>query len=174
VKLFFFKHFSVVGRCRKCDKIDNDARVRQDLSQYRIMLRELRRSEESSAHKSRIAFLLQESDLRYLVENIWNGQSALSAHDDLFDLVLTRWNKHEEWSPWNCVLVTKDEAAAHQKLENMNEAYGRMFIGKILHKHVLARNYFSRLPGMAEHMSDNLSGKLKGLNQGPRVTSLRT
>ena len=63
----------------------------------------------------------QEPDLRYLVENIWNSQSALSAHDDLFDLVLSRWNKHEEWSPWNCVLLTKEEANAHAKLENVNE-----------------------------------------------------
>ena len=59
--------------------------------------------------------------MRYLVENIWNSQSALSAHDDLFDLVLVRWNKLEEWSPWNCILLTKEEASAHDKLQNANE-----------------------------------------------------
>ncbi|EDO49624.1 predicted protein, partial [Nematostella vectensis] len=143
---------SVVGRCRKCLKLDNDARLRQDLSLYRAMLKDLRRSEENIDDGSRIAFLLQEPDLRYLVENIWNSQSILSAHDDLFDLVLVRWNNHEEWSPWNCILLKKEEATAHHKLENVTEAYGRMFIGKVLHKHVLARSYFSRLPGMAEHM----------------------
>ena len=63
----------------------------------------------------------QEPDLRYLVENIWNSQSVLSAHDDLFDLVLVRWNKYEEWSPWNCILLTKEEASAHAKLENVTE-----------------------------------------------------
>ena len=64
---------------------------------------------------------LQEPDLRYLVENIWNSQSVLSAHEDLFDLVLVRWNKYEEWSPWNCILLTKEEASAHAKLENVTE-----------------------------------------------------
>lgn len=53
------------------------------------------------------------------------------------------------------------------------QAYGRMFIGKILHKHVLARNYFSRLPGMAEHMK-KISGQNRGLpNNGPRAAPLR-
>ncbi|CAH3186314.1 unnamed protein product [Porites evermanni] len=60
------------------------------------MLKELRRSEESFEDGSKIAYLLQEPDLRYLVENIWNSQSVLSAHEDLFDLILVRWNKYEE------------------------------------------------------------------------------
>ena len=65
--------------------------------------------------------LIQESDLRYLVESIWSTQSALSAQNDLYDLVFIRWNKHEEWSPWNCILLTKEEASAHEKLENVTE-----------------------------------------------------
>ncbi len=32
------------------------------------------------------------------------------------------------------------------------QAYGKTFVHKVKHKHTLARNYFSRLPGMAEHM----------------------
>lgn len=70
----------------------------------------------------------QEPDLRYLVENIWNSQSVLSAHEDLFDLVLVRWNKYEEWSPWNCILLTKEEASAHAKLENVTEVLVFCFI----------------------------------------------
>ena len=68
-----------------------------------------------------LTFLFQEHDLRYLVDKIWGGQSILSAWDDLFDLTMVRWNIHEEWSPWNCVLLTKDEAAAHEKLVNLEE-----------------------------------------------------
>lgn len=164
----------VVGRCRKCLKLDNDARLRHDFSEYRAMLKELRRSEESFEDGSKIAYLLQEPDIRYLVENIWNSQSVLSAQEDLFDLVLVRWNKYEEWSPWNCIFLTKEEASAHAKLENVTEAYGRMFIGKILHKHVLARNYFSRLPGMAEHMKKKISGT-RGLaaSNGARAAPLK-
>ena len=59
--------------------------------------------------------------MRYLVESIWNTQSALSAQNDLYDLVFIRWNKHEEWSPWNCILLTKEEASAHERLENVTE-----------------------------------------------------
>ncbi|ESP01005.1 hypothetical protein LOTGIDRAFT_52457, partial [Lottia gigantea] len=139
-----------VGKCRRCAKIDNDARIRQDFSHYRYMLKSLRRSEEGYNDGSEIAFLLQEADLRYLVENIWNGQSVLSAWEDLYDLVMVRWNKHEEWSPWNCIFLTKDEASAHDKLSALEEGYGQVFIHKIKQKHTLARNYFSRLPGMAE------------------------
>ena len=51
--------FRVVGRCRKCMKLDNDARLRHDFSQYRAMLKELRRSEESFEDGSKIAYLLQ-------------------------------------------------------------------------------------------------------------------
>ena len=68
---------------------------------------------------------LQETDLRHLVENVWNSQSALSAWDDLYDLVLVRWDAHDEWSPWNCVLLTKEEASAHEKLENLEEVSER-------------------------------------------------
>ena len=48
-----------VGKCKKCNKIDNDARVRQDFSHYRFMLRNLRRQEEGYGDGSKIGFLLQ-------------------------------------------------------------------------------------------------------------------
>ena len=63
----------------------------------------------------------QENDLRYLVEKIWNSQSIVSAWDDLYDLILVRWDKHKEWSPWNCVLLTKEESSAHERLETLSE-----------------------------------------------------
>ena len=66
---------------------------------------------------------VQEPDLRYLVENIWASQSALSACSDLEELVLVRWDEHKAWSPWNCVLLTKDEGQAHSKLENALEVW---------------------------------------------------
>ena len=81
---------------------------------------------ERSLTKS--VLLFQEPDLRYLVENIWNSQSVLSAHEDLFDLILVRWNKYEEWSPWNCILLTKEEASAHAKLENVTEVRLLFFV----------------------------------------------
>ncbi|XP_038060891.1 IQ and ubiquitin-like domain-containing protein [Patiria miniata] len=146
-----------VGRCRRCQKMDNDARARHDYSIYRYMLKSLRRYEEAMNDGSRIAFLMQEGDLRYLVENIWSSQSALSAWNDMYDLVLVRWDKDEEWSPWNCILLTKDEATTHIQIEELEKGYGRVFCHKVNTKHTLARNYFSRLPGMAEHMRHKAS-----------------
>lgn len=71
-----------------------------------------------------VRLCLQENDLQYLVENIWNNQSILSAWEDLYDLMLVRWDKHEEWSPWNCVLLTKEEASAHDRLHSLEEVGG--------------------------------------------------
>lgn len=156
-----------VGKCRRCTKIDNDARVRQDYSLYRFLLKQLRKAEELIGDGSKIAFLLQEHDLRYLVDKVWGGQSILSAWDDLFDLTLVRWNKHEEWSPWNCILLTKDEASAHQKLVSLDEGYGNVFIQKVQQKHVLARNYFSRLPGIAEHVKERANER--DTRSGPSI-----
>ena len=68
-----------------------------------------------------LSSFLQEPDLCYLVENIWGGQSALSAVQELFELVLVRWDRREQWSPWNCILLTKDEAKAHCRLDNVQE-----------------------------------------------------
>jgi len=139
----------IVGRCKKCSVLDNNARLRNDFTKVRCILQHLRRTEEAYNDNSKIAFGIQDADLQYLIENIWNSQSALSGLDELYDLVFVRWNKHEQWSPWNCVLLTKEEASAHMKLENYAEAYGRIFIGKVHQKHVLAQKYFNKLNKIA-------------------------
>jgi len=157
-----------VGRCRRCQKVDNDGRQREDHTYYKVMLKALRKSEEAMQDGSNICFLIQEHDLRYLVENIWNNQSVLSAWDDLYDLVSVRWDKHQEWSPWNCILLTHDEAEAHKKLFSLEEGYGAVFIHKVTQKHNFARNYFSRLPGMAELLRQKLGGASE-MKSGPAV-----
>ena len=58
----------------------------------------------------------QESDFRHLVLSLWGGQSCLSADPDLYELLLCRWDVDEPWTPWNCVLLTRDETEAHYKL----------------------------------------------------------
>ncbi|MBN3299907.1 IQUB protein, partial [Amia calva] len=141
-----------VGRCRQCDRLDNEARRREDFSQYRTILRLLRDGEAQSDKGNIIAFLLQEQDLQYLVDVIWGRQSALSACDDLHDLVLARWDRHCEWAPWNCILLTKDEATAHAKLDQTEQAYGVVFIRQIKHKHTLAKKHFSQILAMANFL----------------------
>ena len=67
-----------------------------------------------------------------MVEKIWNSQSIVSAWEDLYDLVLVRWDKHREWSPWNCVLLTKEESSAHERLETLAEV-GRSILSAASH-----------------------------------------
>ena len=59
--------------------------------------------------------------MRYLVDVVWGAQSALSAWDSLHDLSLVRWEQLWEWSPWNCILLTKNEAAAHLKVDSIEK-----------------------------------------------------
>lgn len=156
----------IVGRCKKCSKLDNNARLRHDFTKIRNILQHLRRSEEDQNDGSKIAFIIQDADLRYLIEKIWNSQSALSGVDDLYDLVFVRWNKYEHWSPWNCLLLTKEEASAHIKLEGVAEAYGRIFVGKIHHRHVVAKQYFSKLTKIANNMTKtSVPTKIKTTNK---------
>ena len=56
----------------------------------------------------------------YLVENIWGGQSSQNVVRDVFELMLSCWEKKEHWSPWKCILLTKDEAKAPQNYKTCN------------------------------------------------------
>ena len=111
----------VVGHCRSCVALDNRARARNNLTQYKAMLIKIRQTEQSYNDESTVAFIIQESDLRYLVENIWASQSSLSAVNDLFELILVRWDTSLQWAPWNTVLLSKDEAMAHTQLEDVSQ-----------------------------------------------------
>nr|XP_047126969.1 IQ and ubiquitin-like domain-containing protein isoform X4 [Hydra vulgaris] len=113
----------IAGRCSKCVKLDNTARLRHDFSKIHFMLLQIRLSEESFDDGSQIPYLMQDADLQYLVEIIWNSQSALSGVSEISELILVRWNKHKHWSPWNCVLLSKDESIAHLKLDNTLERF---------------------------------------------------
>nr|XP_019605638.1 PREDICTED: IQ and ubiquitin-like domain-containing protein isoform X4 [Rhinolophus sinicus] len=144
-----------VHRCRKCVSLDNETRKRESFLKYKCILQRLFSSEADYEDDSKIAFLMQLEDIQYLTENIWSGQSVLSAWKDLGDLVLVRWDKSLQWSPWNCILLTKDEGAAHLKLTSIEEGYEPTFIHKIKHKHILAKNYFSQIPVLASFMFDD-------------------
>jgi len=62
---------------------------------------------------------MKERDIQYLFDSIWNSQSILSASSDIYKLHFVRWNKNEEWSPWNTVLLTLDECDSHMKLKDL-------------------------------------------------------
>ncbi|XP_069658113.1 IQ motif and ubiquitin-like domain-containing protein isoform X3 [Haliaeetus albicilla] len=165
-----------IGRCRLCCKLDNEARQREGFLKYKLILENLRKSETDYQDDAKIVFLVQHQDLQYMIENIWGCQSALSACSDLYDLVMVRWDKQHEWSPWNTILLTKDEAVAHLKLCNLQKAYEAAFIHRIKHKHIRAKNYFAQIPAMTSflHRSDNQASANEFLIATPIPTGTKT
>nr|XP_020765141.1 IQ and ubiquitin-like domain-containing protein [Odocoileus virginianus texanus] len=144
-----------IYQCRQCINLENESQKRESYLKYKCLLQRLYCSEADYEDDSEIAFLIQLQDIQYLTENIWASQSVLSAWKDLNDLVMVRWDKSVEWSPWNCILLTKDEGAIHLKLKSIEEGYEPLFIHKIKHKHFLAKNYFSQIPLLASFLLDD-------------------
>uniref|UniRef100_A0A8C0RM36 IQ motif and ubiquitin domain containing n=1 Tax=Canis lupus familiaris TaxID=9615 RepID=A0A8C0RM36_CANLF len=107
--------------CRRCSALGQEAWQRQSFLKLKCLLQRLHSAEAHYEDDPKIAFLMQLQDIQYLVENIWASQSVLSAGNDLNDLVLVRWDRSLEWSPWNCILLTKDEGVAHLKLTSIEE-----------------------------------------------------
>lgn len=108
--------------------------------------------------------LLQESDVRYLVDTIWNRQSAVSGNNNIEDLVLTRWDPKLELSPWNVILLTNAEAGNHDQQIDPRDVYSGEFIRRVHARHLAARQHFSQLPYMAKYMGseyvEGVDGKL--------------
>nr|XP_010297716.1 PREDICTED: IQ and ubiquitin-like domain-containing protein [Balearica regulorum gibbericeps] len=161
-----------IGRCRLCCKLDNEARRRETFLEYKLILENLRKSEADYQDDAKIVFLIQHQDLQYMIENIWGCQSALSACSDLHNLVMVRWDKQHEWSPWNTILLTKDEAGAHLKLCNLQKAYKAAFIQRIKNKHIRAKNYFAQIPLMTSFL--NRSDNQANANEFLIATSIPT
>ncbi|XP_049635333.1 IQ and ubiquitin-like domain-containing protein [Suncus etruscus] len=138
-----------INRCHKCINLENESLKRESFLKYKCLLKRLYYSEASYDDDSKIAFLMQLPDIQYLIENIWSSQSILSSCTEINEMVMVRWDKSMEWSPWNCILLTKHESIAHLKLKNIEEGYRPLFIHKVKHKHILAINYFSQVPALA-------------------------
>lgn len=86
--------------------------------------------------------MMQEHDIYHLVNHIWHGQSVVSKVKDLFILRLVRYQKDVEWAPWNCILLTEDEADVHYHIHDLATIYSKHLIGQINLKHQIAKNYF--------------------------------
>ena len=105
--------------CWDCQRTRNIATQRADMGFYRIMLNELRKTEAfQTGHPDLSLFVMSEYDLRYLMEFIWQNSSVVSGRRDIYELKFVRWDKHEPWSPWNCILLTRAEALEHLRMLN--------------------------------------------------------
>lgn len=61
---------------------------------------------------------------------MWQGKSAVSCAQDRM-LVLTRWNKAKVGNLNNLILLTKEEAAVHDALDDVLAHYGSELVEKI-------------------------------------------
>ncbi|KAM8860991.1 IQ motif and ubiquitin-like domain-containing protein isoform 1-T1 [Synchiropus picturatus] len=147
-------------RCRDCTRLDNIGRSRPDLLVYKNMLKRLRADELMLNEESKIPFLLQVEDMRYLVEALWDSCSALQTSRDLQDLVFVRWQRLIEWSPWNCILLAKEEVSAHWNVEHIHKAYAETFIRRIEQKHVMARRHFKHIPLLNKYMESQAAAAM--------------
>ncbi|KAJ3316407.1 hypothetical protein HDU76_001833 [Blyttiomyces sp. JEL0837] len=168
-----------LGRCKPCTIKENIANQRKEDSCYADLLKSMRHQESQKraslntpedSHYNAIA-LLQESDMRYLVDVIWNKQSCISGSRNMEDLVLTRWDPRMEVSPWNCILLTKAEGEKHDGQRNPMDLYSEDFTRMIHQKHLAARRHFAQLPAMERylrrHYGEDREGRLV-----PRVMAL--
>ena len=143
-----------MGQSQKAKVLKNIATTRNDYSQHRRILKAVQDEEIARGYTSNVAFLMTVEDVVYLIETIWRAQSALSQEKELFRLSLARWDRNEEWSPWNCVLLTRQEAETHdelQKLQGDFSSYSQVFVRKVKQKQLLARSYYRGLVEAQKH-----------------------
>ncbi|KAI9094836.1 hypothetical protein DFS34DRAFT_627404 [Phlyctochytrium arcticum] len=161
---------SHLGKCKPCTTAENLATTRHDDSIYADLLKLVRLQEGARRVRSGVPrdasynamALLQESDMRYLVERVWNRQSAVSGSRALESLVLTRWLPFMELSPWNCILLTKAEAATHDRHPDPETLYSEPFVRKILQKQLAAKKRFGSLPAMAKYLTRHYTEDSEG------------
>ena len=55
------------------------------------------------------------------MRSLWDSRSILSGLCNLYELRLVRFHKAKEWSPWNTILLSKDEAEIHNQLDNLHK-----------------------------------------------------
>ena len=158
-----------LGLCKACKMEENLAIERIEDSAYMKML-ETARGEEIKKRKQELyasnketanipmvhqsVQLMQERDMRYLIDTVWGAQSAISAKAGIHDLVLTRWNVRKELSPWNCIVLTKSEAMVHDLSADPETNYAPDFVKKIKQKHIAAHAHFSQLPDMQSYVKE--------------------
>jgi hypothetical protein len=149
---------------------ENIATNRKDDTAYAQMFKTMQVQEEMKRQVTGVPedpyynamALLQESDIRHLVDTIWNRQSTISSSRNVEELILTRWDPKMELSPWNCVLLTKAEAAAHDKQSDPLSLYSDEFKNKLLQKHLVAKQHFGTLPAIERFIRKNYIEEFNG------------
>ncbi|KZC10890.1 PREDICTED: IQ and ubiquitin-like domain-containing protein [Dufourea novaeangliae] len=150
-KLLPYQNFTVHGRmtrlstCIACTWLRERNIAHVNYNPYVFLLNCVRTDERTKESPSAIAFMMQKHDMYHLVNNIWHGRSVISENGDLFLLKVVRYDVDKEWSPWNCIVLTSEEAEIHCTIRDLATIYSKPLIEKILLSHQLAKNQFKHL-----------------------------
>uniref|UniRef100_A0A1I8QF59 IQ motif and ubiquitin-like domain-containing protein n=1 Tax=Stomoxys calcitrans TaxID=35570 RepID=A0A1I8QF59_STOCA len=157
---------SQVDTCKKCYylKVASTENV-----VYTAILRSIQRDERKKHCSSSVAFIMQVDDIRHIVDQIWHGHSVLSKCNNLARLRLPRWNKCEEWSPWNCVCLTDTEARNHNRVEDLEKVYDLKTRLEIANRHMLAKSAFHNLASVSIEFNETNQWCNVGLNRQRHV-----
>lgn len=147
--------------CTSCSWKDVSERLWVDMTPYKLILRAVQRDERRRKCWGSLAFVLQEKDIYFIVDKLWHSHSAISECNDMTELRLCRWRVQEDWSPWNCFLVTVQEMKAHLKLEAPEEVYDEELVQKVANKHKLAKANFEQLMSVNKRFTE--TGQWQGI-----------
>nr|XP_034172520.1 IQ and ubiquitin-like domain-containing protein [Osmia lignaria] len=156
LKLLPSQKFTVHGRmkklssCIECTWLRERNTAHVSYAPYEFLLDCVRSDEKNRCASSAISFVMQKHDMYHLVNNIWHGHSIMSENKDLFVLRMVRYNAEEEWSPWNCILLTQEEAEVHCRIKDLPSMYSKHLIKRVLLNHQLAKNQFKDLKRFEE------------------------
>uniref|UniRef100_A0A1I8M3B5 IQ motif and ubiquitin-like domain-containing protein n=1 Tax=Musca domestica TaxID=7370 RepID=A0A1I8M3B5_MUSDO len=155
-----------VDTCKKCYylKVASTENV-----VYTAILRSIQRDERKKHCSSSLAFIMQVDDIRHIVDQIWHGHSVLSKCNILSRLRLPRWNKSEEWSPWNCICLTDTEARNHSRVEDLESVYDLKTRLEVANRHMLAKNAFHNLASVSVEFTETGQWWNVGLNRQRKV-----
>ncbi|CAD1474648.1 unnamed protein product [Heterotrigona itama] len=140
--------------CNYCLYVRARAAPRLVYQPYRALLRDVRRREARAHCYTSLAFVIDAKIVYHLVNDIWHGKSAVSENDDLEELRLARFRNGEEWSPWNCLLLTATEASFHRKILDPDKFYGPMILQKFRTKNLQAKLRFEPVAEFKTHRGD--------------------
>lgn len=132
-----------IRSCTSCTWYDRVQEPWYDVAPYRMILRQIRRDERKRNNYTSIAYILEEKDIHYLVERIWHSRSVISEFTDISELRLCRWNKDEEWAPWNTILLTSKEVEYHLTIPEVEDVYDEELRIAVMDKNLLGRVIFA-------------------------------
>lgn len=168
--------------CAGCEWTEQVGHKRIDMAPYRRLLNAVRRDEMQLAAYQSECFLMQPTEVYRLVSVVWNEKSAVGdcgggatvSGAQLNGLRLVRWRRHEPWSPWNCVLLTRAEAAVHCQLDgDPADCYDERFVSRVANRHMMARLLFGNLVRAVRNRDVGHGAKVKPLPKNWKIVADR-